>query len=192
MKKTTLLFLVALMITSCQEYSTFKEHKTRKISIEIRDDLKETEDLNDEAILQFKNEFKELYLIVLEDPKVDVAQYFPEIINEKNPKKRIERYADILAENYETNLDLQNHSGYTHKIINGLNAIEMTFNAVESENDVTIFYYVTFIETDSHFYQILTWTLFNKKTDALESMKKMVNSFKNRDQKMKLKKATKR
>jgi hypothetical protein len=147
--------------------------------------------LNDDAVLQFKNEFEELYLIVLEETKTDVAQYFPEIIEENDPEKRIELYADVLSENYEANFDLENYSGYMPKEINGSSAIEMTFNAVESKNGLNVFYYVTFIETDTHFYQILTWTLFNKKAEMIDSMEKMILSFKSRDQKAKLKKATK-
>ena len=147
--------------------------------------------MNDDAVLQFKNEFEELYLIVLEETKTDVAQYFPEIIEENDPEKRIELYADVLSENYEANFDLENYSGYMPKEINGASAIEMTFNAVESKNGLNVFYYVTFIETDTHFYQILTWTLFNKKAEMMDSMEKMILSFKSRDQKAKLKKATK-
>ncbi|MGV7106626.1 hypothetical protein [Flavobacterium sp. U410] len=191
MNKIPFFSLFLIVLNSCQNTSTFTEHKTKNFSIEIRSDLNETNDLNDDAVLQFKNEFEELYLIVLEETKTDVAQYFPEIIEENDPEKRIELYADVLSENYEANFDLENYSGYIPKEINGSSAIEMTFNAVESKNGLNVFYYVTFIETDTHFYQILTWTLFNKKAEMIDSMEKMILSFKSRDQKAKLKKATK-
>ncbi len=192
MKKILFSFLVSTILIACQDNQTYTEHKSQNFSIKVRNDLSETDDLNDEAILQFKNEFQELYLIVLEETKTDVSLYFPEILEEEDAKKRVEHYAGILLKNYENSLTLENFSGYMPKVINGSNAIEITFNAIEPESKINVFYYVTFIETQNHFFQILTWTLFDKKKECLDSMEKMINSFKSKNQNMKLKKATKK
>ncbi|AWM13755.1 hypothetical protein DI487_07700 [Flavobacterium sediminis] len=192
MKKILYSFLVSAFLIACQGSQTYTEHKSQNFSIKVRDDLSETDALNDEAILQFKNEFQELYLIVLEEPKTDVSLYFPEIREENDADERIKLYADILLKNYENSLTLTNFSGYIPVTINGSNAIEMTFNAVDPESKINVFYYVTFIETQNHFFQILTWTLFDSKKEHLDSMEKMIRSFKSRNQNIKLKKATKK
>ena len=62
MKKILFSFLVSTILIACQDNQTYTEHKSQNFSIKVRNDLSETDDLNDEAILQFKNEFQELYL----------------------------------------------------------------------------------------------------------------------------------
>lgn len=182
-----ILFLALFVVTSCNNIEYIKK-KTQRFSIEIASNLDETTDLNDEAILQFKNEFQELYLIVLEDSKEDFVFY--DGLNSQDPKIRVKAYANIILDNLESSIDFKNYTGYISENINGCEAINFSFNGEDSESGEDIFCYITIVDGPTHIYQIFSWTIFDKKEKHLKTLKKMSQSFKPFANNLKLKKTT--
>ena len=144
--------------------------------------------MNDEAILQFKNEFQELYLIVLEDCKEDLLFY--DGLNSENPKTRVKTYGNLIFDNLEDSITLQNYTGHKEQKINGFEAVNFSFNGEDSESGEDIFCYITIVDGPTHIYQIFSWTLFDKKEKHLKTLKKMSQSFKPFANNLKLKKTT--
>lgn len=186
MKYLTLI-LLSLVTFSCNNKIEYTKKKTPKFSIEIASNLDETTILNEEATLQFKNEFQELYLIILEDNKEDLLFY--DGLNSENPKTRVKAYANLILDNLEGSITLQNYTGHKEQKINGFEAVNFSFNGEDSESGENIFYYVTIIDGPTHIYQIFSWTLFDKKEQHLKTIKKMSQSFKPSVKNLKLKKA---
>lgn len=186
MRIITYLLLFAITI-SCNNNIEFTKKKTPKFSIEIASNLDETTILNEEATLQFKNEFQELYLIILEDNKDDLMFY--DGLNSENPKTRVKAYANLILDNLEDAITFQNYTGFKEQKINGFEAVNVSFNGEDTESGENIFYYITIVDGPTHIYQIFSWTLFDKKEQHLQTIKKMSESFKPFANNLKLKKA---
>ena len=56
MNKISFFSLFVIVLNSCQNTSTFTKHKTKNFSIEIRSDLNETNDLNDDAVFHHRTD----------------------------------------------------------------------------------------------------------------------------------------
>ncbi|MDR6966743.1 hypothetical protein J2X31_000741 [Flavobacterium arsenatis] len=168
MKKVFLLGFLSILFVSCNsktEYQTITVDN--KYSLEIPDFMSEAKNLNTEASLQYQNVLREFYVIVLDEPKTEFPNQ--EAIN-------LEEYKNIVLENLKMNLSEPTISPVEDTIINGLKA--KLFSVSDNTENIEIYYQFAYIESNSHFYQIMTWTLENRKDKFSLDMDKIIASFK--------------
>ncbi len=170
MKKNILLLMITTLLFSCDLLETKFTTKTVKdlYSVDLADYLSETTDLNSQASLQYKREpaLGEIYIIVIDDDKKAMGEGTYDI----------KSYFDFALGNIKNGITGNNSSEPKTKEINGLKAIQTEVTGKFGETG--IFYLITIVESESHFYQILTWTIDGNKSRYEKDMLKMVDSFK--------------
>lgn len=142
-------------------------------------------ELNDDASLQYQNIYKELYVIVIDEPKTDFIKTFsdPEI-NEYDDKLTPEKnYRMVQMKSMKEKMTLRAEPSVKKTTINGLDAeiVDFTGNVEGVASD--IYYKLAFVEGTKNLYMIMTWTLDSDKNKNNEEMDGMINSFKLSDAK---------
>lgn len=168
MKKLIVLGFLSLLFISCNSKTEYQTVKVKnKYSLELPGFLSEAKTLNPEASLQYQNPLKEFYVIVLDEPKTQ----FP-----NQGAINLEEYKNIVLENMKMNLSEPTISPIEDTIINGLKA--KLFSISDDTENIGIYYQFAYIESKGNFYQVMTWTLENKKDKFSNDMDKIIASFK--------------
>ena len=134
--------------------------------------------LNEDASLQYSNEAKELYIIVIDEPKVDFIKEFSadEIYDDNlTPEKN---YRLVQMKSLVNALTLRAEPGIKKATINGLDAEIVDFTAGVEGIPADIYYKLAFIEGTKHVYMVMTWTLDSQKNENNDEMDQMIQSFK--------------
>ncbi len=137
-----------------------------------------TTDLNDEASLQYQNIYKELYIIVIDEPRDTIIESFKMLGEYDDTKSPVENYRTFLMDQLESNMDIKAEPEIRKEKINGMDAEIVSFNAKVEGVAYEVFYQAAFYEGKNNFYYLSTWTLANKKGDNREEMEAMIKSFK--------------
>ena len=153
----------------------------KRFSVDAPFDMIRADDLNDDASLQLKNELTELYLIVIEDDKDEVNEIMREEEEETGYTPDLEGYANLLIDDWDETLEEVKVLVKRKTTINGMPALERKMSAKVYDLNFVIYYHQVFVEGKNDYYQILAWTLDDQKEKFLESIEKMVNSFKELD-----------
>lgn len=173
MKKIIAVGLLLVLLISCDSKTEFQTVKIKnRYSLELPDFLSEAQNLNPDASLQYQNPLREFYVMVLDEPKTD----FP-----ISSKVDLNAYRDILRPNLEASLEKPSFSPEKDTVINGLKAKLFTLSGTTEGLD--IYYKFAYIESKTHFYQVLTWTLLNRKDQFSSDMDKIIASFKELERK---------
>lgn len=168
MKKLLSLGFLSLFFFACNSSTDYATVKIKnRYSLDLPDYMEQAQSLNTEASLQYQNTFRELYAIVLDEPKTD----FP------NPQEvDLDEFEGIVRRNLESSLKNPVFSATRDTVINGLKA--RLFSLSDNTKGVDIYYQFAYIESKRHFYQILTWTLENRKEQSSKDMDRIIASFK--------------
>lgn len=134
--------------------------KDSAFSISLPDYLVETNDLNTEAVLQFKNIFNESYLMVMAEAKSKIGlKDMPQ-----------------LEAQFKSNL-LQKGGRFTHETRSKIDQCDSFQKEAEWVVDgEPLVYLVTFIDTPEVLFKIYCWTLASNK-ENLVHFRKAVDSF---------------
>ncbi len=163
------LFILSFIIyfpLNAQKWSTQKGGHC--YTMEIPDYLIKTFDLNDVASLQYKNEAKEAYVIVIEDNKQHLESLGMKFLN-----------AEDFLENFLQDYRTEGNREFTPVANfqangNDFSQVEMTW---EQEN-LAFFMLVTSVETKTHFYKVLCWTIKENRNMFIDDFKKIAKSLK--------------
>lgn len=136
-------------------------------TMEIPDYMTKTIDLNTAAIVQYQNAKKETYVILIEDSKEEL-----ELAGMKLSKKD---FFEEFMKDYTTEMIDYKPESATEFVKGDLNFIQSEFTFKSGEVD--IYMIATVIESKTHFYKILTWTLKNFKSNYKKDFEKIINSF---------------
>ncbi len=142
-------------------------------------------ELNDDASLQYQDIYKELYVIVIDEPKTDFIKTFsdPEL-NEYNDKLTPEKnYRMVQMKSMKEKMTMKNEPGIKKQTINGLDAEVVDFTGTVEGVESDIYYKLAFVEGTKNLYMIMTWTLDSDKNKNSEEMDQMIQSFKLSDAK---------
>lgn len=134
------------------------------VQITVPDDWDAMTDLNDVAIIQAANLAKEQYIIVIDDSKEDFAE--PDLA----------QYSDITAQLIIEGLNGAEAGTPISSTINGNAALQKEIKG--SIDNINVVYIHTSVETPSHFYQVLTWTLKSQFDKNRSVLQEVTNSFK--------------
>lgn len=192
-------FLTALSICSVLAFSSCgggsregrgdaDEQKEKEIKMEeasandyklmVPKHMVKTTELNDEASLQYQNIYKELYIIVIDEPRDTIIESFKMLGEYDDKKSPVENYRTFLMDQLESNMDIKAEPEIRKEKINGMDAEIVSFNAKVEGVAYEVFYQAAFYEGKNNFYYLSTWTLANKKGDNREEMEAMIKSFK--------------
>jgi len=174
--------IVFWLMTSCQSEKKF-ETKTvlfSGFSMEIPAFLKKTDQLHEEASLQYQNLVREYYTVVIEEPieefqaMVDIEPYFNE-----NYTADLDGYTKLVLENMLDYIEVIDQSKLDKTPVNGLSAIRFEISGKIDGADV--YYHVAYIRGKRNFYQVVSWTLLSNKDAYAKSMRNIVESFKEKE-----------
>ena len=168
-----------------QADESFKEVKIDDIdgnplySMKLPDYLTEGYELNDEASLQYQNEYKEVYVIVIDEPKQDFIDVFMDLGDYDSTKSAVDNYADAQMESIEGNMSTVTSKSTMRKSkLSGCDARVCDVAGTQSGIDDAMGFTVAFVEGKETLYMIMTWTFEKTKADYQDDMDKMINSFK--------------
>ncbi len=181
--------LVSLtVLSSCIDFNKIKNkieenNTTETAAITIRDEyrmdipvyMKETTGLNDDASLQFKNIFKETYVVVIDEDKETFIQTFMDMGEYDTTLSVVENYQAIQLGYLSENLEITSQVNLEIKEINQRNA-RMT--EIDGKlDDISISYLMTYVEGDQNVYMIMAWTLADRKIKYQNAFMAMSKSF---------------
>lgn len=159
---------------------SFKEIKINKLySISLPDYLTVGDDLNDEASLQYQNIYKEVYVIVIDEPKQEFIDVFKELGEYDEAKPACDNYASAQMESIEGNMETVTTKSSLRKTkIGGCDARISDVAGTQAGITDAMGFTVAFVEGKETLYMIMTWTFEKDKSKYQDDMDMMINSFK--------------
>ncbi|NER78797.1 MAG: hypothetical protein F6K42_04305 [Leptolyngbya sp. SIO1D8] len=133
----------------------------------IPEDWSETTDLNDVAILQAANPVKEQYVIVIQDSKEDFTD------------ANLEYHSEVTAELLIEGLTSPEVTEPRSLTINNYPALQKEISG--AFDNINVVYLHTSIETPTHFYQVLTWSLKSRFEGNRSTFEQVTQSFREAD-----------
>ncbi len=173
MKKYFTILMSVIILISCGKENEISIIKKNNYSIEIPNDLTETKLLNDVASLQFENQFKEFYVIVIDESKESLVDFFAP--NSETPNN-LDGYSELLKVNMASVLGKVDFSKIKTTQINGMKA--KVFSVETKIENLDAYYKFGFFESKNSYYQVMLWTLLDKKKELEPRMQKIIESFK--------------
>ena len=146
---------------------SFQEKKIGHVyHVSIPDYMTKSYKLNDAASLQYLNAARETYVIVIEDSK---DQLHEAGIPFRSPDEFYDHFEQSFTDNSCKISSKQSLD------INGYPAVQVEIT--KPFNGYSVHYLVTVIESDSHFYKMLAWTIEDHKDKYLADFKQIASSF---------------
>ena len=182
MKKISSLYLIPFLfcftlLSSCNMQTTYETVVTgQKYSLELPSYLKVGTELHEEATLQYQNPLKEFYVIVIEDSKTKLDQLLEENGLQEMFSNDLQGYSDLIVAGLEENPEFKKSTTLTDKKVGTLDAKYFDFSLKLEGMDV--YYHYTLVEGKDTHYQILQWTLLDRKELHKAEMDKIAASFK--------------
>ncbi|MBL7873714.1 MAG: hypothetical protein JNM78_18995 [Cyclobacteriaceae bacterium] len=125
----------------------------------IPDYMVKTYELNDVASIQYQNSTKEAYIIVIEDSKDQLESLGIKFTDAKN-------FLDEFVKDYKIENEKRLLKNEIQFIANGNDCAQIELYWTEEGTD--FFMLITAIESKTHFYKILNWTILAN-ADALKN-----------------------
>jgi bifunctional DNA-binding transcriptional regulator/antitoxin component of YhaV-PrlF toxin-antitoxin module len=177
--KIKLIAIVALLVSlvSCDSKETETVKVSGRYAIDVPAYLSKVTNLNDGASLQYQNERKELYIIVMEEPKkvyADIVAADPE-----SYPPGLKGYAELLLEDTRGKVKAETTPVLTQHKIGNRDGYTTDFSG--EIDGLQIYWKIAYVEGRNTYYQIMAWTSTDKKEEHLEAIDAMINSFKETD-----------
>ncbi len=151
--------------TTANPFNNVKKSSNGLFSIDVPTYMAEAADLNDVASLQYSNPAKEMYVIVIDDDKVELGG-----------KYTLDSYFNFAKSNIVNGIQSAKEIPQNVSSINGMPSRQEAITGLFS--DLGVYYFLTVVESPTHFYQIMSWTLADNKSLYGDDIKKMAGSFK--------------
>lgn len=155
-----LLIAIFLMMVACDEPETgvkFKKVRIKKLyTMKVPTYMKKTDELNDDASLQYMSERREAYAIVIDEEKEAFVETF-KLLNQYNDSlSAAENYKNVQVESFQefvVDFKLYDESA---EDFNGTPSYYAKIEGVVDNFPVT--YFFRFVEGKETLYTILCWT----------------------------------
>ena len=177
MKQFIIICISLFFVAACKSSFRYKTVNFEdKYSLTIPAILTETDDINDDASMQFKNEFIEFYVLVFDESKDEINDFFMKVNLPEYYDMGLENYSNLIWESLNNNFEIYNYTDFFDVDINGLPAKYVEFKGKFS--DIDIYYSLTVIEGEKNFYQISSWTLTSMESRNKEKIDEIKFTFK--------------
>lgn len=156
-------FLLVVGLWSCGSTEEDLAHVAvgEQYSLDVPTYLSKTTEFNPEASLQYINVDKAVYIMVIDQSKSELEATGVEVT--------LKDYFDLATLQFET------FEAPDQRTIHGMNAIQT--EAVGFMNTHHVFYKMAIVESETHFYQILAFTLLEQKEQYAKELQNMIDSF---------------
>ena len=162
-----LVLVFVINVINAQETILNKKKIGNIVYLDVPDYMVKAYGLNDVAKAQFQNTVKETYLILIEEDKEDIKIAGGSFTNPKE-------YFKFFIESFGID---------SIHVISEESTKSGVFPAYQAQingfvQGLSLFYLVTVIESPSYFYNVISWTLFEKKSELIDDFKKIATSLK--------------
>lgn len=176
--KAIYLAIIMVLLVSCNGKVQTVNIKHR-YSLEIPNDFTEVKDLNAEASLQFQNTLKDIYIIVIDEPKTELSKAIADNNLQDVYSNTLEGYSKLITDGMDSSIAVKKMPDFREKTIDGLKARELSFKGLSSGNQV--YWKLAFIEGNNRYYQIMVWTQADNQKKHEKQMQAIIDSFKETD-----------
>ncbi|MES2486591.1 MAG: hypothetical protein V4581_11685 [Bacteroidota bacterium] len=173
------LVVLILAVVSCNMAPQTQTVKIEnRYSLDLPDYLEKTTDLHDEASLQYQNLLKEFYVIVIDESKAEFNKAIEDAGN-LDFAGNLEGYANMGLYFKKETVKFDGEPTPKAATINNLQARIVNING--TINNLPVYWKEAYIEGKNTYYQVIIWTLAEKKAEHEKDMQDIVNSFKEYD-----------
>lgn len=171
MKKTiTLLSLAISMVASAQ--TVLKPYKAgHEFTLSLPDYFKKTLGLNDAAVIQFKNEEKDVYGFIIEDNKEELALA-------ETTFESIDTFYDFFIKDFLVGQEKRAVTKAAKTTKGTMNFLQADASYFDKDANADIYYYIGIAETKTAFYKILCYTTVANKAKFKADFDKILFSIK--------------
>ena len=166
--------MIMLITISCGSEAKYENMSFNdgQYSMDVPDYMKSLALGNQDASMQYGNELKEHYVMVIAETK--------ESLLAAGLDYSVEDYADFAVDYLKQSLSNPKAERVNEDVqmVNDLETISYKVRGVFPEIDEDIFYYITIYKSENNYYSMSTWTLGSREGRYTETMEKMINSFK--------------
>lgn len=174
----TYLIIILVIVTALLSCSLEPNEITKKdqyaVSVPIY--MFESNDLNDDASLQYQNAVLELYMIVIDESREEYKKILVENNLYNKKKSEFKNMRDLVINTFIQGMDDPLIVTESSSKINGLQA--HVYDLTGSFDGIPIYYVYGIIMSDKHFYQVIAWTLKSREALFDDTLHNMVKSFK--------------
>ncbi|MNK10907.1 hypothetical protein D3C87_289400 [compost metagenome] len=177
-EKVIYFLLVVSLLTSCKDKMQ-TVNSDGDYTMELPLSFTKANDLNDGASLQYQNTFKELYVIVIDEPKTELIKALKKNSLETTYNNDLKGYSELIVDGMDASIAVEKLPDFKDTTINGLNARLLSFEGLTSGNRV--YWKLAFIEGNNNYHQIMIWTKAENQKKYEKEMAAIINSFKETD-----------
>lgn len=169
--------ILLFLLTACSSETKINTVKVAdKYSIDMPDYLTKTDDLNEDASLQYQNVIRECYAIVIDESKQELYDVIAASEELDDYPQSMEGYCKLIVDGMLEGAGMTDHTLEKDQTVNGLPAQFLT-TTLEVEG-YKVLYKIAMIEGKKDFYQIMTWTLASNAEKQGPDMDAILRSFK--------------
>lgn len=177
MKKITFVLITLLCLNSCQIGEADQSVEVdKKYSLTIPSFLKEVDNLNEEASLQYQNLLRSFYVITIDETKNEMQKALVQGNLLDIYANDINGYSDLILSAFEHSVEISEKSEIIDTLVNNMPARLLTIEG-RVEN-IDVFYSLGFIEGKTRYYQVLAWTVASKGNQYKDEMNRIMYSLK--------------
>lgn len=163
------LILLVLVIAGCKQLENLSRPSVLKstdgkFQLTVPGGWRDAPSLHDSASLKAANGLNEMYVIVISENKIDFADGM-----------NLDKYTDITRTGMMSKLKSPEATPPTKVTIHGIPGRQYLLQG-EGQN-VKVAYLITDVETDSHYHQIITWTLLSRISKNQPILQQVTESF---------------
>ncbi len=167
------LLLLTVIPTFSYSQTKFVEQKAGHIIyMSVPDYMVKTTSLNDVALMQYMNKIKEAYVVVIEDAKEDLEA-------EGTKYSSLKEFHDSVIESLKSEDPKAQESKPIEFQQNGNKFYQTDLYATlqtEDRKEIKVTYLVTYVESKTHYYQVLCWTLTSSYKDLVGDFKQIAST----------------
>lgn len=146
-------------------------------SLEISNSLTENNTLNTDASLQYSDESREVYIIVIDESKTEFVSVFKEAKKYDDSKSVEKNYRIVQMKSLSKGIKKKGKVVISSQKIDACESEIVNFVGKVKGIKSKIFYKIGFITSDEKCYMIMAWTLASNKDKNNEELEKMIKSF---------------
>lgn len=176
--KAIYLLLIVGLLSSCKKETQTVDIEKR-YTIEVPVSLTKTNNLNEEASLQYQDTFNDFFLIVIDEPKTAFTKALEQNSLDTTYKNDLEGYSKFITDGMDPSISIKKLPDFEDTTINGLKARLLSFEGIAAGNKV--YWKLAFLEGNTTYYQVMVWTHADNRKKSEKKMVAIIDSFKETD-----------
>ncbi len=179
MKKINVYLLLSFLLLvsfACSTPGTKEVIVENRYKLYVPKSMQLTNELNDDASLQYMDTRKGLYVMVIEDTFEDLTQAYEEVGLQDEFSLTLDAFMELVGDSEsDAFITTTDSSRMEATVINELNAMALT--NVRNLQGIDIYYKIAVIAGKQSFYQVVAWTSASREGRNKEAIESIVASF---------------